>query len=177
MGDAIATSKAAPCFGNVYKLVQIDGEAVLKRSEDKIKLINPGNQITYRIMIDDPAKGEIFKADVTCLKGDGLSKLIEAGKTFTICDEYDRYKTKTFEEGNYKYYVMQKKVIENGERCAPKYTLTEKKAYYNSTLMHFSPSERRLINPHYYKVDISDDLYNLKMSIITRLTQEIKNFK
>jgi nicotinate phosphoribosyltransferase len=177
VGDAIATSKAAPCFGNVYKLVQIDGKAVLKRSEDKIKLINPGYQITYRIMIDDPSKGEIFKADVTCLRGDELSRLIEAGKTFTICDEYDRYKTKTFEEGNYKYYIMQKKVIENGVNCAPKYTLMEKKAYYNTTLMHFSPSERRLINPHYYKVDISDDLYNLKMSIITRLTQEIKNFK
>ena len=177
VGDAIATSKAAPCFGNVYKLVEIDGEAVLKRSEDKIKLINPGHQITYRIMIDDPSKGEIFKADVTCLRGDGLSRLIEAGKTFTICDEYDRYKTKTFDEGNYKYYVMQEKVIENGVKCAPHYTLQEKKAYYNRTLMHFSPSERRLINPHYYKVDISDDLYNLKMSIITRLTQEIKNFK
>ena len=177
VGDAIATSKAAPCFGNVYKLVEIDGQAVLKRSEDKIKLINPGFQITYRIMINDPSKGEIFKADVTCLRGDGLSKLIEAGKTFTICDEYDRYKTKTFEEGNYKYYIMQKKVIENGVNCAPKYTLMEKKAYYNNTLMHFSPSERRLINPHYYKVDISDDLYNLKMGIINRIVAEIRNFK
>jgi nicotinate phosphoribosyltransferase len=53
----------------------------------------------------------------------------------------------------------------------------EKKEYYNSTLMHFSPSERRLINPHYYKVDISDDLYNLKMGIINRIVKEIKEFK
>ena len=43
--------------------------------------------------------------------------------------------------------------------------------------MHFSPSERRLINPHYYKVDISDDLYNLKMGIINRIVTEIKQFK
>ena len=42
--------------------------------------------------------------------------------------------------------------------------------------MHFSPSERRLINPHFYKVDISDDLYNLKMSIIDKIVKEIKNF-
>ncbi len=42
--------------------------------------------------------------------------------------------------------------------------------------MHFSPSERRLINPHYYKVDISDDLYNLKMTIIDRLVNEINSF-
>ena len=32
---------------------------------------------------------------------------------------------------------------------APKRSLMEKKAFYNDTLAHFSPSERRLINPHY----------------------------
>ena len=177
VGDAIATSKAAPCFGNVYKLVQIDSEAVLKRSEDKIKLINPGFQITWRIMKNDPVKGEIFKADVTCLRGDQLSKKIEAGESFTICDEYYRYKFKTFDAGDYKAFPLQHKVIENGHRCAPEHSLAEKKAYYNTTLAHFSPSERRLINPHYYKVDISDELYNLKMEIITRLVNEINNFK
>ena len=176
VGDAIATSKAAPCFGNVYKLVEIDGEAVLKRSEDKIKLINPGRQITYRIMIDDPSKGEIYKVDVTCLRGDSLSKKIEAGEGFTVCNEQDRYLTKTFEAGEYTAFTMQHKVIENGVKCDTKYTLHEKKEYYNSTLNHFSPSERRLINPHYYKVDISDDLYNLKMSIIEKLVKEIKEF-
>ncbi len=176
VGDAIATSKAAPCFGNVYKLVQIDGQAVLKRSEDKIKLINPGFQITYRLTKTDPAKGEIYKADVTCLRGDSLSRQIEAGEQFTICDEYDRYKSKTFNAGEYVAKALQQKVIENGVRCVPVHTLAEKKAYYDNTLMHFSPSERRLINPHYYKVDISDDLYNLKMTIIDRLVNEINSF-
>ena len=177
VGDAIATSKAAPCFGNVYKLVEIDGQAVLKRSEDKIKLINPGFQITYRIMKNDPIKGEIFKVDVTCLRGDELSRKIENGEEFTVCDEYDRYKYKTFEAGEYTALTLQKKVMENGKKCAPVYTLAEKKAFYDRTLAHFSPSERRLINPHYYKVDISDDLYNLKMSIINKLVSEIKAFK
>ncbi len=177
VGDAIATSKAAPCFGNVYKLVQINGEAVLKRSEDKIKLINPGFQITYRIMINDPSKGEIYKVDVTCLRGDELSKKIEAGESFTVCDEYDRYKSKTFESGTYIAKTLQHKVIEGGKRCAPTHSLAEKRAYFNHVLAHFSPSERRLINPHYYKVDISDDLYNLKMGIINRIVDEIKNFK
>ena len=177
VGDAIATSKAAPCFGNVYKLVEIEGQAVLKRSEDKIKLINPGFQITYRIMKNDPVKGDIYKVDVTCLRGDELSRKIENGEGFTVCDEYDRYKYKTFEPGEYTAFTLQHKVIENGERCVPVHTLAEKKAYYDNTLAHFSPSERRLINPHYYKVDISDDLYNLKMSIINRLVSEIKDFK
>jgi nicotinate phosphoribosyltransferase len=177
VGDAIATSKANPCFGNVYKLVEIGGEAVLKRSEDKIKLINPGFQITYRITKLDPVKGDIFKVDVTCLKGDQLSKQIEAGEEFTVCDEFDRYKTKTFLPGEYSAKPLQTLAMENGKRCDTRYTLLEKKEYYNSNLAHFSPSERRLINPHYYKVDISDSLYNLKMSILNKLVQEIKAFK
>ena len=177
VGDAIATSKANPCFGNVYKLVQIDGQAVLKRSEDKVKLINPGFQITYRITKKDSGKGDIFKADVTCLRGDLLSQKIENGETFTITDEYDRYKYKTFEAGTYYAHTLQELVMKDGARCVPVHTLAEKKAYYNDTLMHFSQSERRLINPHYYKVDISDDLYNLKMEIINRLVHEIEAFK
>ena len=120
-------------------------------------------------MVNDPSKGEIFKVDVTCLRGDELSRKIENGEEFTVCDEFDRYKSKTFEAGNYQAFTLQKKVIENGVNIAPTYTLAEKKA--------FCPSARRLINPHYYKVDISDDLYNLKMGIINRLVKEIKDFK
>ena len=52
----------------------------------------------------------------------------------------------------------------------------EKKEFYRNTLNHFSPSERRLINPHYFKVDISDDLYNLKNDILNKLVIEIENF-
>lgn len=177
VGDAIATSKANPCFGNVYKLVQIDGQPVLKRSEDKVKLINPGFQISYRISKQDSEHGEIFKADVTCIRGDELSRRIENGEEFTICDEYDRYKCKTFEAGTYSVYALQEPVIIEGNRIAPQHSLAEKKAYYNSRLERLSPSERRLINPHYYKVDISDDLYNTKMGIINRLVKEINEFE
>ena len=177
VGDAIATSKANPCFGNVYKLVQIDGQPVLKRSEDKSKLINPGFQITYRISKNDPEKGEVFKADVTCLRGDSLSEKIENGETFTICDEHDRYKFKTFQAGEYSARPLQTMIIRNGKRCVPEHSLAEKKAYYEDTLAHFSPSEKRLINPHYYKVDISDPLYDLKMEMIDRITREINEFK
>ncbi len=177
VGDAIATSKANPCFGNVYKLVQIDGQPVLKRSEDKAKLINPGFQITYRISKHDPDNGELFKADVTCLRGDDLSLRIENGEEFTICDEYDRYKQKTFAAGEYSAYALQSPVIQAGERVVAEHSLGQKKEYYNSRLERLSPSERRLINPHYYKVDISDDLYNTKQEIINRLIREINDFE
>ncbi|MBP5373388.1 MAG: hypothetical protein J6Y31_00545 [Bacteroidales bacterium] len=180
VGDAIATSKAAPCFGNVYKLVQIGDQPVLKRSEDKIKLINPGFQITWRISAQDSAKGNrydgyVFKADVTCLRGDAMDMAIQKGETITVRDEYDAYKNKTFEAGAYVARPMQQQVIASGKRVAPVHSLEDKKTFFQDNLHHFSPAERRLINPHYYKVDISDALYDCKMEIIGKLSREIEN--
>jgi len=181
VGDAIATSKAAPCFGNVYKLVQIGGQPVLKRSEDKIKLINPGFQITWRISAQDSVKGNVidgyvFKADVSCLRGDRMDEAIQRGETVTLRDEYDAYKNKTFEAGAYEARPLQVQVIKDGRRVVPQHSLEQKKAFYKDNLHHFSPAERRLINPHYYKVDISDDLYDVKMGIIGKLVKEIEAF-
>ena len=172
VGDAIATSKEAPCFGNVYKLVQIDDEPVLKRSEDKIKLINPGFQVTWRIRVDG-----VNKADVTCLRGDRLDQALSVGETVTVRDEYDSFKTMTFLEGTYSAYRLQGLVIERGRPVGERHTLLEKKAYFDAGLAAFSPAERRLINPHYYKVDISDDLYDCKMRIIEGLVGEISRFR
>ncbi|MBR3302816.1 MAG: hypothetical protein IKI67_01340, partial [Bacteroidales bacterium] len=46
-----------------------------------------------------------------------------------------------------------------------------------SNLQGFNPTERRLINPHTYKVDISDQLYDLKMGLINNLIKEIDELK
>ncbi len=175
VGDAIATSKNAPCFGNVYKLVALDGQNVMKMSEDRAKMINPGFQITWRISKNYPE--EVFKLDVTCLRGDATDKALSEGRTITIYDEFDRYKYKTLTEGEYTAQPLQQQVLKDGKRVAPEHSIFEKKAFYNERLSHLSQSERRLINPHFYKVDISDELLNTKLSIIERLVKEIENFK
>lgn len=172
VGDSIATSREAPCFGGVYKLVQLEGMPVLKRSEDAIKLLNPGFQITYRI--SQEGKNEV---DVTCLRGDTLEKKLLAGETFTVCDEHDRFKNKTFAAGSYKCAALQEAVMKDGKPCGQKRSLEDKKDHYKRTLESFDPSEKRLINPHYYKVDISDDLWNTKVQILDRLNSEIEAFK
>ena len=163
VGDAIATSKHNPCFGNVFKLVQIDDMPVLKRSEDRIKLINPGFQITYRIIQNNK-----FKVDVTCLRGDDLSKDIEAGKTITVRDERDRFKSMKFEEGKYEFRTLQQQIVKDGEIIYQDRTIQEKQAYYKENLAHLDDTQKRLINPHYYKCDISDALYDLKNNPYSR---------
>ncbi len=172
VGDAIATSKHNPCFGNVYKLVQIDNQPVLKRSEDKVKLINPGFQITYRLM----QKG-LFKADITCLRGDSTSRLIEAGDEVPIQAEFDETQQKKFAKGSYTWKTLQTQMIKDGNFCYEDISVEEKRNYYLANLSSFNPTERRLINPHFYKVDISNELYDLKMGLVNHLIKEINDFK
>ena len=66
--------------------------------------------------------------------------------------------------------------MKDGQRCGQSYSLQEKKAYYQHNLNCLSQSERRLINPHFYKVDISEELLQEKMHIIERLVKEIEDF-
>ena len=55
--------------------------------------------------------------------------------------------------------------------------LNKKREYFLSNLKCFNETERRLINPHIYKVDISNELYDLKMKLINKLIEEIEALK
>lgn len=168
VGDAIATSKHNPCFGNVYKLVQVDDEPILKRSEDKVKLINPGFQITYRIIQEGK-----FKADVTCLRGDSFARTIEECGELHLTDENDETKYTTYPAGSYSWKSLQELSFDEGHILEDKRTIFEKRDYFKANLASFNETQVRIVNPHYYKVDISDDLYDLKMGLINKLIHQI----
>ncbi|MDO9680099.1 MAG: hypothetical protein Q7262_03715, partial [Bacteroidales bacterium] len=78
--------------------------------------------------------------------------------------------------GSYEYKTLQSKVMESGKICNEIYTTHEKRDYYLNNLHSLNETQRRLINPHFYKVDISDDLYDLKNSLIDSLIKEIKEY-
>ena len=170
VGDAIATSKHNPCFGTVYKLVEIDNQPVLKRSEDITKLINPGFQTTYRIIQDG-----IFSADITTLQNDSIAKKIESLSQVITQDEFDFTKQTIFKEKSYTYKKLQNKVIEKGTIIAKKGNIDDSRNYYLENLKHLNETQIRLINPHHYKNNISDNLYDLKYNIINDLINQIKN--
>ena len=142
------------------------------RYEDKVKLINPGFQITYRIIYKDA-----FEADVTCLRGDATSRRIENCEELYLQDEYDETKNRTYPAGSYKWKILQEEVMKEGKIIAKERTLEQKRAYYFENLYSFNETERRIINPHYYKVDISDELYDLKLNLINKIIGEIKELK
>ena len=66
--------------------------------------------------------------------------------------------------------------MKNGQVVLKDIPIQEKRNYYLDNLAHLDDTEKRLINPHYYKVDISDDLYDLKEKLINNIVKEIEEF-
>lgn len=175
VGDAIATSKHNPCFGGVYKLVMIDDEPVIKLSEDRIKVTNPGKLITFRIT--DKEDGNAL-ADITCLYGDTTFIALQHGYELTTYAEDDKTKRTTFKRDSYDIYALQTIVMLNGE--VVKYELPSIEAsrtYHVTRKALFDPSQLRLVNPHLYKNNISDQLYNLKSSMIYKIKDAIEEME
>lgn len=176
VGDAIATSKHNPCFGGVYKLVQIDNEPVIKLSEDKIKVTDPGDLVTLRI-IDKKTKKAI--ADVTCLMNDATMKIIMLGEELLLVDQQDKYKETKLLKDSYSYYQLQSTIIADFVNIYydilfhPE--ISRKRC--KETMELFDSSHLRLLNPHVYKVNISDELYDLKCGLMNKIKEELNDIE
>ncbi|NCD10898.1 MAG: hypothetical protein EOL98_16090 [Negativicutes bacterium] len=104
-----------------------------------------------------------------------MALALENGKEILLRDEYDQTRTTLFKEGSYTAERLQFKFIENGVRIRPKITQQEKRDKYLYELSRMNPTECRIINPHYHKVDISNDLYDLKMRLIYTIKEELNH--
>lgn len=172
VGDTIAVSKSRPCFGGVYKIVEIDREPVIKLSEDVIKISNPGYKEVYRIY---DTFGKSYADVITLKNNDSIKDKIIKGETFSIRDEKYEFKNSTINSGDYTYKKLTITYVKNGEIQDVYYDLFDifkSREYYLQGLNSLSEERKRLENPHRYKVDLSDDLINLKYSLITKLKSE-----
>ena len=174
VGDAIAVSKSNPCFGGVYKVVEVDKQPVMKLSEDVIKISNPAFKKVYRIY-----KNGIAEADLIAIMGsDKNAEKLENLDTVTIRDEKYEFKTTTFKKGEYTFRKLTKKYVENGQILGEPYEelmdVQASRAFYIDNLSKVAEERQRLHNPHKYKVDLSDQLIELKYGLIKKITKEIK---
>ena len=161
VGTRLITSNDLSALGGVYKLAAevINGEIVpkIKISENPIKTTNPGYKKVTRIY----NKNGMAVADLISLD----HEKIDTKKPLTLCHPVYRYKKMTvtdysvrellvplFKDGKQVYTLPSVKEI-----CA--YAQKEKDSFWNEYM--------RLLNPHVYKVDLSDELYEMKQKILT----------
>lgn len=162
VGTKLITSEDTPSLGGVYKLSAIEENGRLsprmKISDSMIKVTNPGFKTLYRIY--DTETG-MAVADLIALVGEKI------GKPLVLTHETERWKTTTL--GDYELRPMLNKIFENGKqvyKCPP---LAEIVAFANSEKEKFWDEYRRIDNPQIYKVNISDELYEIKQSILKNM--------
>ena len=163
VGTKLITSADMPALGGVYKLagmVEENGEITpkIKLSDNSIKITNPGFKSIYRIYVDGKAE-----ADLITLRDEKF----DTTKPLTIYHPTERWKSITFE--NYTMRELSVKIIDNGKLCYDLPKLKDIAKYAKEEISTFWEEYTRIDNPHIYKVDLSDELYELKTSMIKQI--------
>lgn len=160
VGTKLITSEEMPALGGVYKLsAMIDekGEITpkIKLSDNSAKITNPGFKSVYRVYVNGMAE-----ADVIFLRGEKFDQT----KPLTLYHPLERWKSITFEK--YELKEITRLIVSNGKLVYSMPKLKEIAAYAAAQLDTFWEEYKRLDYPHLYKVDLSDELYALKTSMI-----------
>lgn len=164
VGTKLITSMDFPALGGVYKMAAeiVDGRMIpkIKLSENIVKMTNPGYKKVYRFYSNTTG---MALADLIALEGEEL----DFTKPLTIYHPEQRYKSKTL----YDYEVRELLVplFINGEQVYTSPNMSEIQRYAKQELATFWEESKRLMNPHVYKVDLSDKLYELKQNLIEEL--------
>ncbi|HHW90369.1 MAG TPA: nicotinate phosphoribosyltransferase [Clostridiales bacterium] len=166
IGTKLITSQDNPSLGGVYKIVatKSDGKITpkMKLSDSFEKITFPGIKELYRIYNKSNGYAE---ADLIALQGEIIPKPL------TIIHPIERWKTTTFED--YDLRSLLADVMIDGKVVYDFPKLQDIAKYCKQELNTFWPEYKRISNPHIYKVDLSDALYELKQELI----QQIKSKK
>jgi nicotinate phosphoribosyltransferase len=160
VGTSLVTCAGAGggALGGVYKLVEIDGKPKLKVTGDFAKSTLPGKKRVIRFVAPD---GD-FIQDVVCLDGETIT----CGDT--VYDPANPLQHTTIPSGAEKR-ELREVVMVDGCRRLPKETLADIADRCREELTNLTNGCVRLINPHRYKVSMSDKLTTLRGSLINKI--------
>ena len=160
VGTRLITSNDLPALGGVYKLAAeiIDGKIIpkIKISENPIKTTNPGYKKVYRIYDKDG----MALADLIALE----HEKIDESKPLTLTHPIYRYKKMTIE--NFTARELLVPLFVDGKQVYKLPEMSEIRAYAQREKDSFWDEYKRLLNPNIYKVDLSDELYDMKQHIL-----------
>lgn len=166
VGENLIVSKNSPVFGGVYKLAALekDGEMIpkIKLSENEEKITNPGYKDLYRIYNKEDG---LAAADLMTLHGE----VIDETEDLTIYHPMNKWKNKVFPAGTYTIRALLVPIFVNGELVYKLPSLQEVRAYCEEQLNTLWDEIKRFSNPQEYYVDLTEDLLDLKLSMISEL--------
>mmetsp|Transcript_25257 Transcript_25257/g.39420 ORF Transcript_25257/g.39420 Transcript_25257/m.39420 type:complete len:531 (-) Transcript_25257:71-1663(-) len=155
IGTHLVTCKSQPALGGVYKLVEVNGEARIKLSEEFEKVTIPGKKDAYRLY----AGGGCPVID---LMRKGGSPAPEAGQKLLCQHPFIERK---------RAYVVPKKVVPlhhlawDGKVVIDPPSVEEIRQYVADQLENTRPDHLRHDNPTPYKVSVDVELYGFLRQI------------
>ena len=161
VGERMITSKSAPVFGGVYKLVAVEDEQgniipKIKLSENTTKITNPHFKKVYRLYDNETGKAI---ADEICLH----DEFIDNTKPHVIFDPIATWKQKTLT--NFTVRELQVPIFKNGKRVYDSPSIDKIRDYCKHEVDSLWDEVKRFENPHRYYVDLSQKLWDIKKEL------------
>jgi len=161
VGERLITSKSEPVFGGVYKLVAVEenGKMVpkIKLSENVGKITNPAIKETWRLF--DKETGKAI-ADVLTVEGENINE----NEQFELFDPEHIWKRKTIT--NFSAKKLLTKIFDKGVCVYKAPEIKDIRKFCEEQIDTLWDEVKRFENPHKYYVDLSQQLWDLKHSLI-----------
>ncbi|MFA6692402.1 MAG: nicotinate phosphoribosyltransferase [Acholeplasmataceae bacterium] len=162
VGERLVTARSESVFGGVFKLsaIEVNGELVskIKISENVQKTTIPGFKQVYRFY----DKTGMAEADVITL----FDETIDASKPYRLFDPNFPWKNK--EITSYKAVPLLVQIFDQGKLVYDLPSLDSIRSYHKEEHQKLWPEVLRLEKPHTYYVDLSQNLWDLKQSLIKK---------
>lgn len=166
VGTNLITGGTQGALGAVYKLAMLDGQPIMKFSENIAKRTTPGKKAVVRFT--DINKGKYLAdliVDYKKVKFDAYLGYPEVN----IQDELDPLKTMTIKENSYKYkYLLKNIKLMNHDIKSAVYQC-------ENDIQHLWDEYKRLDKPHVYKVDLDDTLIEKKKTLAINIKKSYSN--
>ncbi len=161
VGTRLITSYDNPALGGVYKL---SAEIVNGETVPKIKLSDNAEKVTY------PGYKKVLRF-YNNINGMAIADLItlneevfDTSRPLKLYHPEQTYKTMTITDYNIRELLVP--IFVDGKQVYNAPSVLESREYNMRELKTFWEETKRLLNPHVYKVDISDKLYDLRKRLI-----------
>jgi len=166
VGTHMVTGGTESSFTGVYKLCARHDAATdtmipaMKFSDNPQKTTNPGIKNVWRLYDDDG----LARADILALAEETIESGVENRYYHPMID----YRQFTFTPASVKQLLVKR--LEKGKRIEPRKTDAEQLRLSRETMQReietLDPSYKRILNPHIYKVSMTEKLKDLKLTFI-----------
>ena len=170
VGTNLITAKDNPAFGGVYKLAAIqdkDGNFIpkIKLSENTEKVTNPGNKKIYRIY--DKETGKI-KADLICMDDEVYTE----NQIMRLFSPSEPWKKTKLAPGTYTLRELMLPIFKQGECVYESPKVMDIRAHCLKEQDTLWEETKRFVNPHKVYVDLSQKLYDTKISLLDEMGEK-----